>query len=425
MDSYLIYIFQVSCVFAILYLTYNLLFSQLTFHSTNRLWLLMMLPFSFILPVLNLGLNSFTFGNYLIPRFDEIAMLTNANKEVISDLLPTTDVYSILIIVYCVGLMVFVSRLVSNAIKLIFLKQKSEFYRDNGYLVIYANIPNVFSCFYWIFVPSMDNKKIDETILQHEKLHAKLGHTVDLILMEIFVAILWFNPFVYFFRKSIKSVHEFQVDSMILKSNNDSVNYLRLILQQLNNNYRSKGLYQNYFSGLTIKKRVKMITNNKSSKIQIFRYLILMPVVALLLMAFSSFSGQRPELFPIKKGEYTKITSLHGQSFNNPFTQKKSVHKGIDIKAMEGIDILATASGKVVKVTEEKGWGKLIVIDHGNGIESWYAHLKNFNVKMDEVVEKGQTIGYVGNTGYSTSPHLHFEIRFNEKSVDPLSYVKK
>ena len=147
--------------------------------------------------------------------------------------------------------------------------------------------------------------------------------------------------------------------------------------------------------------------------------------MAFLVMSFTDVIGEKPELFPINKEEYIKITAQHGQKLNNPFTGKEAIHNGIDIKADEGVSIIATAGGKVIKVSSEKGWGNLIIVDHGDGIESWYAHLKNFNVKTSESVKKGQIIGYVGNTGYSKASHLHFEIRLNGKSVDPLNYLKR
>ena len=86
--------------------------------------------------------------------------------------------------------------------------------------------------------------------------------------------------------------------------------------------------------------------------------------------------------------------------------------------------VQTSADGTVIKVTSEKGWGNLIVIDHGSGYETWYAHLKDFSVQNGQQVSKGQTIGHVGNTGYSTGPHLHFEVRLNNKSVNPMDYVR-
>lgn len=426
MNSLLYYNMKVSSVFVVLYLIYCLLFSRLTFHYINRFLLIFMLPLSALIPFLNLGFNRDLSNNIPIPKFNEIQFLNQPHTGLISEFSPEMriNLFRVLTIIYCLGLAFYVLRLVSNAFKLILTRLKSPHLNNNGLLLFSTKVPLVFSCFNWIFIPETENNNCEETIIRHEKLHASLWHTVDLILTEIFIAFLWFNPFVYFFRKSIKSVHEFQVDSLIVNAYGDKEGYLKLILQNLDLKYRQIGIY-NYFNGLIIKKRITMITNKKSSKIKLFRYLLFIPVLAILILSFTNPSGQKPELFPIKEGDYSKITCQFGQKMNNPFTKKETIHQGIDIKAAEGIKILSTAGGKVKKISEEEGWGKLIIIDHGDGIESWYAHLKAFQVKEGEIVKQGQVVGYVGNTGYSTGPHLHFEIRQNGKSVDPLIYLKK
>ena len=166
-----------------------------------------------------------------------------------------------------------------------------------------------------------------------------------------------------------------------------------------------------------------MITKNKSHKFQLVRYLILVPVITMLAMSFIRPGGEKPDIFPIEEANYSKITLHFGEEFLNPFTNKETIHNGIDIKAKEGIPVNSTADGVVIKVTTEKGWGNLVVIDHGNGYTTWYAHLKDFNVEEDQQVRKGQTIGHVGNTGNSTGPHLHYEVRLNDKPVDPMDYT--
>lgn len=69
-------------------------------------------------------------------------------------------------------------------------------------------------------------------------------------------------------------------------------------------------------------------------------------------------------------------------------------------------------------------WGNLIVISHADGYETWYAHLQGFNVEASQTVKKGQVIGYVGNTGMSTGPHLHYEVLKDDEHVDPADYFK-
>ncbi len=424
MSKYLLYIFEVSCVFTALYIVYYLVFRCLTFHSVNRVLLLISLPLSLIIPLLDFGLYSPTFSALEIPKFEEILPVGSSvlTQEASSNSL--FNFSSALLILYCGGLLIYIVKMGLSVNKLYKTKQKSKVSCINGYYIVSAKVPSVFSCFNWIFVPGHYADKLNDPVIEHEKIHASLGHTIDLFLTELFIALLWFHPFVFFFRKSIKSVHEYQVDSRILLSNIKKSHYLKLMLENLESRHRMIGLYS-YFSGLTIKNRVKMITKNKSHKIQLIRYLVLLPVITLLAMSFTKSGGEQPKLFPISEGDYTKITVEHGKKFVNPFTNKETTHKGIDIAAQEGVMIMAASGGTIIKVSFEKGWGNLVVIDHGDGYETWYAHLKDFSVEQGQQVKKGQVIGHVGNTGYSTGPHLHFEVRLDNKAVDPMDYVEK
>jgi murein DD-endopeptidase MepM/ murein hydrolase activator NlpD len=99
------------------------------------------------------------------------------------------------------------------------------------------------------------------------------------------------------------------------------------------------------------------------------------------------------------------------------------MHEGIDIAAGYGTPIAAAASGTVITAGWEGGYGNLIVIDHGNGLATAYAHQSSFAVGYGAHVSQGQTIGYVGCTGHCYGPHLHFEVRVNGTPVDPLGYL--
>lgn len=102
------------------------------------------------------------------------------------------------------------------------------------------------------------------------------------------------------------------------------------------------------------------------------------------------------------------------------------MHEGIDISAAEGTPIRAAADGTVVLVQSESGsggYGNFTCIDHGGGLSTCYAHQSSFATSAGAAVAQGQTIGYVGNTGHSFGPHLHFEVRFNGVPTDPLAYL--
>jgi len=103
---------------------------------------------------------------------------------------------------------------------------------------------------------------------------------------------------------------------------------------------------------------------------------------------------------------------------------KESIHGGIDIRGKEGEDVRASNSGKIVLTEELFFGGNTLVLDHGLGIFTVYMHLSGFNRKSGESVLKGDVIGFVGSTGRSTGPHLHFGIKAQELSVNPVSFAK-
>lgn len=113
------------------------------------------------------------------------------------------------------------------------------------------------------------------------------------------------------------------------------------------------------------------------------------------------------------------ITSRYGVSSKI----RKSSHTGLDISAKSGTPIKVIASGTVICAKYSGSYGNLVKIDHGNGVETWYAHTSKMYVKVGQKVEAGKTIAAVGSTGNSTGPHLHLEIRVNGKTVNPQKYL--
>ncbi len=117
------------------------------------------------------------------------------------------------------------------------------------------------------------------------------------------------------------------------------------------------------------------------------------------------------------------ITSAYGYR-KDPYTKRRAFHKGIDLGASWGSSVLSTASGKISFVGRYGAYGKSVFVDHGNGIETRYAHLSKILVKKGETVDLGQIIGKIGNTGRSTGKHLHYEIKVNKKAKNPWPFLK-
>ena len=117
-----------------------------------------------------------------------------------------------------------------------------------------------------------------------------------------------------------------------------------------------------------------------------------------------------------------QVTDSYGYRIH-PLTGKYSWHNGVDFAAGANTAILATKSGTVTTAAYSGAWGYYVVINHGDGYSSLYAHQPSLSVSVGDYVTQGQTIGYVGSTGYSTGPHLHFTIYYNGADVNPFNYI--
>jgi len=125
---------------------------------------------------------------------------------------------------------------------------------------------------------------------------------------------------------------------------------------------------------------------------------------------------------PLGKPVQGRITSRFGKR-RDPVNKKKAFHTGIDFHGKRGEKIYATADGVVKKRFKNGGYGKYLLIDHGNGYTTSFAHLQSFLVKKGDRIKRGQPIGLVGSTGRSTGPHLHYEVCLNKKPINPYKYM--
>lgn len=132
-----------------------------------------------------------------------------------------------------------------------------------------------------------------------------------------------------------------------------------------------------------------------------------------------------PAIKPIREDKLKRnIRALSGFGMRmHPIFKRKKMHTGMDFTCPKGTDIQATGAGVIEKIIKKKsGYGTHIIINHGYGYQSLYAHMASVTVKVGDKVSRGQIIGTVGNTGTSTAPHLHYEVIHNNKKVNPISY---
>jgi len=129
-----------------------------------------------------------------------------------------------------------------------------------------------------------------------------------------------------------------------------------------------------------------------------------------------------PAIMPVSNEDLTRTASGYGWRIH-PIYKIKKFHEGMDFTAPTGTEVYATGDGVIEKVKSSyRGYGKRVVIDHGFGYKTRYAHLTKFNVRRGQEVKRGDVIGYIGSTGLSTAPHLHYEVQKGEEKVNPVHY---
>ena len=125
-----------------------------------------------------------------------------------------------------------------------------------------------------------------------------------------------------------------------------------------------------------------------------------------------------PSMWPVSG----PIRSSYGRR-RDPFTGQMEMHRGLDIGALYGTRVRAPADGRVLFAHRESAYGNLVVVKHDGGITTRFGHLSRFEVQVGDRLEKGAVIGYVGSSGRSTGPHLHYEVRLNDRPINPRSYL--
>ncbi|KAA3628939.1 MAG: M23 family peptidase [Bacteroidetes bacterium] len=132
-----------------------------------------------------------------------------------------------------------------------------------------------------------------------------------------------------------------------------------------------------------------------------------------------------PSIKPVRSDKLARsVRLLSGFGYRiHPIYKVRKMHAGIDFTAPTGTPIQATGNGTVIKAGRGTGYGKRVIIDHGYGYQTLYAHMHKIDVKVGQKVTRGEQIGQVGSTGASTAPHCHYEVIHNDRKVNPIQFV--
>ena len=422
MDELPIYLIKVNLITIVLFAVYRFTFHYTLQHQFNRFLLVMIPAVSVFIPLINLKLGNtdYSFGNMLGSDFEALTgSVGSLSKEVSAN--NSSNAGILILVVYIAGCTFFLGRLIMQVIKIMMLVSTVGSIRKGKYNIVYSYHRKAFSLFNHIFLSSVGNAGIkDEIVLAHEKIHIDQKHSYDLLWIEIYRILFWYNPFILLLKENLKVLHEYIVDQKMAEEGPGLELYIQSLISGAEITLTS-GL-ANPFGNKKMKGRICMLLKNRTSRLRKLYYLFLIPIIAGITVSFSQDPpGERPSICPVCDAI---ITLKFGFKGLHPITKKEFTHQGIDLKAPLGTDVVASGSGIVLEAAEKEAWGNLIIIQHDEEYTSYYAHLDSMIVEKGNRVKTGQPIGYVGNTGYSTGPHLHYEVRKNGRPVDPSGFFK-
>lgn len=456
--DWIAYFLKVMACQACFLLIYKILINTAGRHQWSRYYLLITLGLSVIAPGLQLQVHAKEASPLSILEEEVVAPVEQALSEVVieprsqSELLHFLGEPQILIFGYAAIVILLFIRFIMN-LKVIFTQiKKLPYDKQHGVKIYETSDLAVFSFFQAVFIPrELKARTGYQQIIAHELAHARHWHSLDRLLTDFIIAFLWFNPFIYGYRNALKAVHEFQADETVLRQYPDKLSYQEILYQQL---HLSTHQMVSHFNTSIVKKRIVMM-NQKRNSIQRTLPLLAVPIVLLLSLAFSvkevhepvkevldqhlnlvpmapllpelhlPKQSAKPEILPIDKNKLERMSSAFGMR-KDPRSGERRHHHGIDFIAPVGTEVYATADGVVTTAENRpKGFGTLVEITHGETGEfmTRYAHLDSFVVKKGQKVKKGEVIARVGSSGWSTGPHLHYEVRLKGKAVDPEKYI--
>lgn len=304
MENYYRYIIIASLSISVLYIAYQLLFRKENNFKIARLYLLACLLFSLLLPFnkfsIQLDDNDID-GKYEVNELTRYEYQNNIDlssdlqtemlydKVEIQNSIPKSEIKSILFSIYISVSLLLLSRILFSIGKIVFYYVNSERKKCSGHHILIIDKNTLpFSFLNMIFISKSDANKDLNEILEHEKTHAKQYHTIDILLIELLVAAMWFNPFIWMYKRALVQVHEFLADEGALNSGVDQLAYQSLLVNQAAEE-RLVPLSSN-FSYSLIKKRIIMISKKKKHGRIKFKLIALIPIITFLFIGIALFN---------------------------------------------------------------------------------------------------------------------------------------
>ncbi|MEM0992295.1 MAG: TonB family protein [Bacteroidota bacterium] len=435
------YILQVTLCWTAFYVLYRSLLRKETFFHINRWYLLGTLVMGLLIPLIDWQPSPAIEGH---PTYETTIQPIQVQMWQLEQSIEAAsqpfaiDFMDVLLAVYLSGVCFFFALLLHGLWKIWRLYRISEVEQQGNIKVVYtpeAHLP--FSFFHLLFWSKAHEAALAEKaqILRHEEAHIYQWHTLDVLFLELLNIVFWCSPILYFYRKSLRTTHEYLADALVLE-NTKRKEYGHLLLKQSLSGVQIA--LANHFIHSQLKDRILMMTRNKSRKRNLMKYLPLLPILLLAVLVFAKHDGLEQtetmigslasaqvadsELIqfinPVR--DRSKITKEVGYGMReHPIHKDQRLHTGIDYVVPMRTEIIATADGKVAAVNKwKKGYGHHLEVQHSDGYTTFYAHLDEMLVEIGQPVSKGEVIALSGSTGTSTGPHLHYEVRLNGKAIN-------
>jgi len=450
-NNFLTYLIESAICFALLYVFYKYVFYKTTHFVWNRFYLLSIIFISVFIPIIPFPIDISTYAvtnnavNIINPLDGTALVFTeNLNWSIWDNFkFLNNDIYlnlnNFLLIIYLSGFIRFAIINIKNNLQVLVLIKKSEvIYKKNFKIVKTNSKQTAFTWFNFIFLSKKYyslNSNEQNQILEHEKIHAKQLHSIDIIIFQILEIVFWFNPYIKQARKSIKEIHEFIVDFEISKNNN-IVNYSDLIIKLSTNKLSIQSA--NAFAKFAIKNRLQLLAFPLPDKLKKLAFIGGIPVIIMIIISYSFTINQinksTNSLQIFNNQEFTMPLSYNYEIVSNFYikqelrkTKKATVfisHPEISFSTESFTDIIATKEGIVLNIDTFDNWGvtELIIrIKHNREFTSIYKGLWKLNVKEGDRVLKSEIIGKTGDK--RLYPILNYQLLKNRKPVDPLLYI--
>lgn len=276
-----------------------------------------------------------------------------------------------------------------------------------------------------------------EHIICHELAHLKQRDLVYRMLYLLLCSVQWFNPLVWIGFSVFCLDQELYCDFRVIRhlSPEKIKAYANSLISYQSQKSLSQGLILGFSRQKHTKRRILMIANNKHTKnYRKIGALVATGIIGLSLLGTSSMAESADKVVdkveasqeiqwynPVEK---IMVASKYGEHIH-PTLKKKKFHTGVDLARPSKEPIFAAAAGEVVYSDFTESYGNMLIVQHADGLQTMYGHCDTLLKKVGDKVESGEKVATIGMTGYSTGPHLHFEVRSNGETLDPMQFIKE